>query len=64
MKDDYMSDHNCLDNIMSVSEAADEWELSTAKVKQLCMYGQIKAKKLGAGTWVIIKDQPNPNTKK
>lgn len=57
-----MSDHSCLDHIMTVEEAAKAWNVSPAKVKQLCMYGQAKAVKLG-GTWVLDKDQPIPQKK-
>lgn len=62
MSDESDLKHNCLEHIMSVEEAAKAWNVSTATVKNLCMYGQAKAIKLG-GTWVIDKNQPNPKKK-
>lgn len=61
-----MSEHNCLEHIMSVEEAAKAWDMSPAKVKQLCFHNVVNAIKLGGkehGTWVIYKDQPNPKKK-
>ena len=50
---------NPLDNIMGVQEASARWGISSDHVKRLCQDKDVQAKKIGK-TWVIAKNQPNP----
>jgi hypothetical protein len=46
-----------IDNVMTAAEAAKEWKLSLAAVRNACLYGKFKpyeARK-SAGTWLITK---------
>ena len=52
---------NSLHNIIGVEEAAELWGLSAGYIKNLCADEKIIAKKIGK-TWVIDKNQDNPNT--
>lgn len=53
---------NVLESIMGVEEASELWNLSPGYIKNICASGKVNAKKIGK-TWVIDKNQPNPNQK-
>lgn len=54
---------NILDQIMGVKDAAKLWGMSADHIKRLCREKKLIARNIGK-TWILIKDQPNPRTRK
>lgn len=48
--------------IITVDEAAKEWEVTTRTVRNWCENGLIEAKKLNR-EWAVLKGQDKPTTK-
>lgn len=51
-----------LNNMMSVKQAAEYWDVGVATVRRWCGSGKIKAHKVGE-YWIIDKNQSNPKIK-
>jgi excisionase family DNA binding protein len=49
--------------IMGTEEAAEKWGLHQDSIKRLCASKRVKAVRIGK-TWVLVRDQPNPKTRR
>ena len=53
-----------MENYITLTEAAEKWELSTRRVRKLCEEGRIDGVNKFGRNWAIPADSPKPEDKR